>query len=146
RSSFPGNSPRHAGGTAGGLVTRPFVATYRLQFRQGTGFAEATAFVPYFEALGISHLYASPVFAAAEGSTHGYDIVDYNRFEDNLGGEAGFDAMSDALARHDIGLILDFVPNHMGASPKNPWWEDVLRWGFESRCAQIFDLFPDAER
>ncbi|MBB3997339.1 malto-oligosyltrehalose synthase [Aureimonas pseudogalii] len=127
-------------------MSRPLVATYRLQFREGTGFAEAEALVPYLKTLGVSHLYASPIFSASPGSTHGYDVVDYNRFEENLGGDAGFNAMSDKLMAADLGLILDFVPNHMGVSPENLWWEDVLRWGRESRHADTFDISWDAEK
>ncbi|MPZ46795.1 MAG: hypothetical protein GEV05_26110 [Betaproteobacteria bacterium] len=127
-------------------MSKQLVATYRLQFREGTDFEQAEDLVSYLQTLGVSHLYASPVFAAAPGSTHGYDVVDYNRFEEELGGDAGFNAMSDALRGHDLGLILDFVPNHMGVSPKNPWWEDVLRWGSESRYAQTFDISWEAEK
>ena len=127
-------------------MSRPLIATYRLQFREGTGFSEAKDLVPYLKELGASHLYASPVFSASPGSTHGYDVVDYNRFEADLGGDAGFTAMSDALMAADLGLILDFVPNHMGVSQENAWWEDVLRWGRESRYAQTFDISWDEEK
>ena len=122
------------------------VATYRLQFREGTTFETAADLAPYLKKLGISHLYASPIFSASPGSTHGYDVTDYNAFEADLGGDAGFLAMSDALAKHDLGLILDFVPNHMGVSPKNKWWEDVLRWGADSRYADVFDISWVAEK
>ncbi|BCI12819.1 hypothetical protein SEL4551_23160 [Salmonella enterica subsp. enterica serovar 4,[5],12:i:-] len=37
-------------------------ATYRLQFRNGMTFDRAAALVPYLKNLGISHLYASPIF------------------------------------------------------------------------------------
>ncbi|MBB3950656.1 malto-oligosyltrehalose synthase [Aureimonas jatrophae] len=127
-------------------MSRPLVATYRLQFREGTGFAQAQDLVPYLGQLGASHLYASPIFAASAGSTHGYDVVDYNRFEPDLGGDGGFNQMSDALIRADLGLVLDFVPNHMGVSPRNSWWEDVLRWGRESWHAETFDISWDAEK
>ena len=60
-------------------------ATYRLQFNADFGFADAAALAPYLEDLGISHVYASPVFAARPGSTHGYDIVDHNRLNPELG-------------------------------------------------------------
>ncbi|GGE20884.1 malto-oligosyltrehalose synthase [Aureimonas endophytica] len=127
-------------------MNRPLVATYRLQFREGTDFAAASELAPYLKKLGVSHFYASPIFAASPGSTHGYDVVDYNRFEADLGGDPGFTAMSDALTREDLGLILDFVPNHMGVSPENGWWEDVLAWGRESRHATTFDIAWDAEK
>ncbi|HDZ71623.1 MAG TPA: malto-oligosyltrehalose synthase [Aurantimonas coralicida] len=127
-------------------MSRPLVATYRLQFREGTTFETAADLAPYMARLGVSHLYASPIFAASSGSTHGYDVTDYNAFEDDLGGLSGFTAMSDALVASDLALIVDFVPNHMGVSPKNYWWEDVLRWGAESRYAQTFDISWEAEK
>lgn len=127
-------------------MTKPLIATYRLQFREGTGFAEAEALVPYLKALGVSHFYASPIFTAADGSTHGYDVVDYNEFEPALGGEDGFTSLSNALRKAGLGLTMDFVPNHMGVSPKNRWWEDVLAWGAESRFSQTFDISWEAEK
>ncbi|WP_336743411.1 malto-oligosyltrehalose synthase [Aureimonas altamirensis] len=128
------------------MTSRTLSATYRLQFRNGVGFDDARALVPYLTELGISHFYASPVFEASPGSTHGYDVVDYNRFEPELGGDASFDVLSDALRDAGLGLILDFVPNHMGVSPANGWWEDVLRWGSESRHAGTFDISWEAEK
>ncbi len=119
---------------------RPFTATYRLQFREGVGFKEAAGLVPYLRQLGISHLYASPVFEAVPGSTHGYDTANYNRIEAGLGGREGMEEMSAALKKHGLQLILDFVPNHMGASPFNPWWCDVLQWGEQSPHAHHFDI------
>ncbi|KAB0679264.1 malto-oligosyltrehalose synthase [Aureimonas leprariae] len=127
-------------------MNRPLVATYRLQFREGTDFASATELAPYLKKLGVSHFYASPIFAASPGSTHGYDVVDYNRFEADLGGDEGYGKLSDAMNAEDIGIILDFVPNHMGVSPENAWWEDVLAWGRESRYASTFDIAWDAEK
>ena len=127
-------------------MSRTSIATYRLQFREGTSFEAARDLAPYLKTFGVSHLYASPIFAASPGSTHGYDVVDYNRYEADLGGDAAFLAMSDALAARDLGLILDFVPNHMGVSPENAWWEDVLAWGRESRYATTFDIAWDAEK
>ncbi|MBJ3774972.1 malto-oligosyltrehalose synthase [Acuticoccus mangrovi] len=115
-------------------------ATYRLQFRNGVGFAEAAAIVPHLAAAGITHLYASPIFAATTGSTHGYDVVDHNALDPCLGGEAGFDRLADALAAAGMGLILDIVPNHMAASTENPWWRDVLTYGEASAYARHFDI------
>ncbi|SKA30510.1 malto-oligosyltrehalose synthase [Consotaella salsifontis] len=127
-------------------MKRQLVATYRLQFREGTDFESGRQLAPYLKRLGVSHLYASPIFTAAPGSTHGYDVVDYNAFEPALGGNDGFVAMSDALMEADIGLMLDFVPNHMGISPQNVWWEDVLTWGADSRFGDVFDIAWDAEK
>ena len=115
-------------------------ATYRLQFRNGMTFDRATAIVPYLKRLGVSHLYASPIFCATTGSSHGYDVTDFNRIDPALGGEAGFLRLSDALGAHGMGLILDIVPNHMAASVENPWWANVLEWGEASPFARHFDI------
>lgn len=119
-------------------------ATYRLQFHAGFGFPDATAVVPYLAALGISDLYASPILMARPGSTHGYDAIDFNRLNPELGDEAEFDALVAALHAHGMGLILDFVPNHMGVGSDNPWWLDVLEWGQASPYADFFDIDWDA--
>ena len=117
------------------------LATYRFQFTKDFGFDAAAALVPYLKDLGISHLYASPFLKARAGSTHGYDVVDHNAFNPELGGEAAFLRLSDALAQADLGLILDFVPNHMGVHfADNPWWLDTLEWGPKSPYAQSFDI------
>lgn len=125
-------------------VQRPPViprATYRLQFHKGFGFADAAKLVPYLAALGVSHVYASPFLLARPGSTHGYDITDHNRFNPEVGDEAAFNKLSDTLSAHGMGLILDFVPNHMGVGgADNPWWLDVLEWGRHSLFAGFFDI------
>ena len=120
-------------------------ATYRLQFNSRFTFDDAAAIVPYLRDLGISHVYASPFLKARGGSTHGYDIVDHNAFNPELGGEAGFLRMSDALRAAGLGMILDFVPNHMGVGlADNAWWLDVLEWGPKSPHARAFDIAWDA--
>ena len=115
-------------------------ATYRLQFRGDMDFAAAVEIVPYLKQLGISHLYASPIFTATGGSTHGYDVTDHNEIDPVLGGREGFDRLCDALRAAGLGLILDIVPNHMAASMENPWWRDVVEWGAQSRFAGHFDI------
>ncbi len=116
------------------------LATYRLQLRQEFDFAAAAAILPYLRRLGISHLYLSPITAARAGSTHGYDVIDYNVINPELGGEDGFVRLSDAARANGLGIIVDFVPNHMAASTENPWWFDVLRHGRHSRYATYFDI------
>lgn len=122
---------------------RPAVplATYRLQLTKDFTFDDAATLVPYLKELGISHLYASPFLKARPGSTHGYDIVDHNQLNPELGGEEAFARLGAALKQHDLGLILDFVPNHMGVGhADNAWWLDVLEWGKESPHAIAFDI------
>lgn len=116
------------------------VATYRLQFRNGFDFDKAIQVAPYLKALGVSHVYASPIFQARAGSTHGYDVTDHHRPDESLGGRQGFWRFSDELRALGLNLVLDIVPNHMAASPENPWWLDVLRHGSDSAYAGFFDI------
>ncbi|MCL6653205.1 malto-oligosyltrehalose synthase [Agrobacterium rubi] len=115
-------------------------ATYRIQFRNGMTFDRAVALVPYLKQLGISHFYASPIFTATSGSTHGYDVTNANEIDPAIGGRDGFDRLVKALKSEKIGLILDIVPNHMAASLENPWWRDVIEHGEQSAYAHHFDI------
>jgi (1->4)-alpha-D-glucan 1-alpha-D-glucosylmutase len=117
------------------------IATYRVQLTANFDFDKAASIVPYLKALGITHLYASPFMKARKGSSHGYDVVDHTKINPELGGDAGFERLSGVLKQHDIGLILDFVPNHVGVHfADNPWWLDVLEWGPASPHAVSFDI------
>jgi (1->4)-alpha-D-glucan 1-alpha-D-glucosylmutase len=115
-------------------------ATYRLQFNHRFTFQDATALVPYLAALGVSHCYASPLLEANPGSLHGYDISSHNRLNPEIGSWEDFLAFSSALKAHDIKLIVDIVPNHMGIGQSNTWWLDVLENGPASAYARYFDI------
>lgn len=116
-------------------------ATYRLQLHAGFGFEQARAIVPYLADLGITHLYLSPILQAAPGSTHGYDVVDSNHVNIELGGEAGFIALAAAVRAAGMRILLDIVPNHMSiAGTSNAWWMDVLENGPASYYAHFFDV------
>jgi len=103
-------------------------------------FDTAIDFIPCLKSLGISHLYASPIFTATSGSTHGYDVTDCNEIDPAIGGREGFERLSAALKAERLGLILDIVPNHMAASTENAWWADVLKFGADSKYADHFDI------
>jgi (1->4)-alpha-D-glucan 1-alpha-D-glucosylmutase len=120
-------------------MTTP-TATYRLQFRNGMNFDRAAALAGYLSRLGISHLYASPLFTAVLGSTHGYDGCDFESIEPEIGGERGFQSLRQALDSAALELIVDFVPNHMAAADANHWWQAVLEWGAASPYAGFFDI------
>jgi (1->4)-alpha-D-glucan 1-alpha-D-glucosylmutase len=116
-------------------------ATYRVQLHSGFTFDDAANLAEYFAELGISHLYCSPYLQATPGSTHGYDVVDHRRINEDLGGAAGHARMHSALREHGLGQVLDLVPNHMAiVSPYNPWWWDVLENGPASNYASYFDV------
>jgi (1->4)-alpha-D-glucan 1-alpha-D-glucosylmutase len=116
-------------------------ATYRVQFHKDFAFPQGLELVSYLSELGISHLYASPIFRAAPGSQHGYDICDHNELNPELGSRDDFDSMAAELGRHGMEMMLDFVPNHMGiAEASNGWWMDVLENGRSSPFAKFFDI------
>ena len=116
-------------------------ATYRLQLNRDFTFAQAKAIVPYLSALGISHCYLSPCLKARPGSMHGYDIVDHNSFNPEIGSPEDFDRLVTTLHQHGMGLIIDIVPNHMGVmGSDNAWWLDVLENGEASVYADFFDI------
>jgi (1->4)-alpha-D-glucan 1-alpha-D-glucosylmutase len=116
-------------------------ATYRLQLSSALTFADAAALVPYLAELGVSDLYASPIFTARPGSVHGYDVIDHGELNPELGGEAGLELLVEALRAHGLGLLLDLVPNHMCiAGDLNRRWLDVLENGPGAASARFFDI------
>lgn len=129
------------------MSARPVTSTYRLQLRPDSfTLDDARELVGYFDDLGVSHLYLSPVLTAVAGSTHGYDVVDPTSVSAALGGRGALEALSAAVRARGMGLIVDIVPNHMGVSHprQNAWWWDVLRHGRASRYAHFFDIDWDA--
>lgn len=116
-------------------------ATYRVQFNQDFTFDDAIKILPYLSRLGVSHVYCSPILRARPGSMHGYDIVAHDQINPELGGAEGFDRFVQVLRQHEMGLLLDMVPNHMGVlGADNAWWMDVLENGVASAYAQYFDI------
>jgi (1->4)-alpha-D-glucan 1-alpha-D-glucosylmutase len=123
------------------LPSRLPVSTYRLQFNKTFSLDDAARVTPYLSDLGISEIYASPILMAAEGSMHGYDICDHSRINPEIGGSEALERMSGELVSRSMGLILDFVPNHMGINAcANAWWRDVLENGPSSQYARFFDI------
>ncbi len=116
------------------------IATYRIQFNPDFDFDQARAIAPYLSDLGVSDLYASPIFKARTGSTHGYDVVDAAQFNPQLGGETAFNALSAELHHLGLGWVQDIVPNHMAYSSENAFLMDVLETGSASSYADYFDL------
>jgi (1->4)-alpha-D-glucan 1-alpha-D-glucosylmutase len=116
------------------------IATYRLQFNERFRFEDARTLVPYLHQLGISDLYASPIFTVRKKSTHGYDITNPSRLNPELGTEEEFEVLLQELKGYGMGLLLDIVPNHMAAGPENPWWANVLENGQDSPYAAFFDI------
>ncbi|MBS1825681.1 MAG: malto-oligosyltrehalose synthase [Acidobacteria bacterium] len=117
------------------------VTTYRVQLGPHLKFDAAADHAAYISRLGATELYCSPILAASPGSSHGYDTCDHSRINPEWGGDDGFARLCSALRALDLGLVLDFVPNHMGIqADANRWWRDVLENGPSSPYAQYFDI------
>lgn len=123
------------------LLPKIPVSTYRLQFNSQFRFTDAKKIILYLHNLGISDIYASPYFKVKEGSLHGYDIVDYNALNPEIGTEDDYNELINELQKYEMGQILDIVPNHMNiVSKENVWWMDVLENGPSSIYAIFFDI------
>lgn len=126
--------------------------TYRIQLtpdkhgKPGTTFARIIEQLDYLKALGISTLYLSPPFEAREGSEHGYDGIDPTKIRDALGGEGGLRALSQECRKRGLSMMIDWVPNHLAADPKNKFMEDAFEWGEESEFAKFFLINWEKEK
>ena len=116
------------------------LSTYRLQFHSGFRLEDARELVPYLHDLGVSHIYASPFLEARPGSQHGYDIINHEHLNPEIGSDEDLRALVGDLNTHGMSLVLDIVPNHMGVSTSTPWWRDVLQHGRASQYADFFDI------
>ncbi|MDP9148563.1 MAG: malto-oligosyltrehalose synthase [Myxococcota bacterium] len=116
-------------------------STYRIQLSKQFTFRQATERVPYWNALGVTDLYASPLLMSRPGSVHGYDVIDHTRLNPEIGTEDDLRLLHEALAARQMGLLIDIVPNHMCVSTNdNEWWNDVLENGPSSPYAKFFDI------
>src|SRR4029077_11256014 len=121
---------------------------YRLQLRNGFGFAQAAEQAGYLGTLGVTHAYLSPILQANPGSVHGYDVVDHSRVSADLGGEPAFRDMAAEFRRHGLGVVVDVGPNHMARPPPealNRQLWSVLYQGQQSEFAHWFDIDWDAQ-
>jgi (1->4)-alpha-D-glucan 1-alpha-D-glucosylmutase len=115
-------------------------STYRLQLHKGFSFDDAGAIAEYLKALGVTHVYSSPYLQAAPDSTHGYDVVDHRKVNEELGGAEAHERFCKSLGDNGLGQVLDTVPNHMSLGAQNRYWWDVLENGTNSRYASFFDI------
>ncbi len=115
-------------------------ATYRIQFNSNFQFADAEKIVDYLADLGISDIYASPIFKARKGSTHGYDVVDPNQLNPELGNGEAFESLMEKVQGENLGWVQDIVPNHTAYDSENALLMDVLENGAASDYFDYFDI------
>lgn len=113
-------------------------STYRVQLTPAFGFDRLAEIAPYLRDLGVSHVYLSPILQSTPASLHGYDVTDQSRIREEFGGAKGLRRLAETLAAHDLGIVMDIVPNHMNT--ENPRFLEVLRDGPASPYAKWFDL------
>ncbi|TDQ10026.1 malto-oligosyltrehalose synthase [Pedobacter metabolipauper] len=116
------------------------ISTYRIQFNSDFTFADFNKIIPYLNHLGIQTIYASPIFDAVPGSTHGYDGVNPERINPEIGSLDELKRISERLKSLGMQWIQDIVPNHMGFHPHNKWLMDVLKNGEDSPYRNYFDI------
>lgn len=116
------------------------VATYRIQFHKGFTFASANDVVSYLKDLGVSHVYASPMFKAKKGSPHGYDVIDPTEINPELGGQEEWMQLIKKMRKLGLGWIQDIVPNHMAFDSDNQLLMDVFERGEASPFYRFFDI------
>lgn len=121
------------------MITVP-LSTYRIQLRPGFGFSPCREILPYLADLGVSHVYASPIFKARAGSTHGYDVCDHQTLNPELGTPEEFEQLMARCRELGLGWIQDIVPNHMAVSGENGMLVDLLENGDSSRYYTYFDI------
>ncbi len=120
-------------------LRRP-ASTYRLQLHREFRLEDVERILPYLHALGISDAYLSPHLDARPGSTHGYDVFDHGRLNDEIGTDAQYDRLRDQMESLGMGRVLDIVPNHMGIGGFNRFWIDVLETGPQAPAERFFDI------
>jgi len=120
------------------------VSTYRIQFHAGFTFHDLLKWIPYLHELGVKTIYASPIFSAVPGSMHGYDGVNPNQINPEIGTLEQLKAIAKQLSELGMSWIQDIVPNHMAYNHHNAWLMDVLKKGEESAYRRYFDIIsPD---
>jgi len=67
--------------------------------------------------------------------------VDLGRLNLEVGSDEEYREFVKELKKHEMGHLLDIVPNHMSiAGDENSWWMDVLENGPSSTYADFFDI------
>lgn len=88
--------------------------------------------LPYLKTLGVTQLWLSPVFSAAHekffgnGAFHGYWTYDLSRLDATFGSEDDLKKLAQDAEKLGIGIILDFVVNHVGYGSK--WVTERPSW------------------
>jgi glycosidase len=112
----------------------------------GGDFRGVEQHLDYLQQLGVTTLWTTPVYDNDGGTQayHGYSATDLYRTDPHFGSMADLRHLSDALHRRGMKLVLDTVPNHVGAM--HPWAADppMADWFHGTRADHrvASDRFP----
>ena len=94
-------------------------ATYRIQLNSGYTLNHLKSIIPYLHKLGISTIYGAPITTSTKGSTHGYDVINPDISNPEIGTEQQLNDIATQLQEYGMGWLQDIVPNHMAYSMDN---------------------------
>ena len=117
----PGGVPDSLGKLSG--ITYQ-INVYSFADSDGDGWGDLrgiTQHLDYLDELGATALWLSPIQTA--GSYHGYDILDYNAVNPQLGTEEDLQELINKARQRNIGIYLDYVLNHSG---KGDWFNSAI--------------------
>jgi (1->4)-alpha-D-glucan 1-alpha-D-glucosylmutase len=117
-----------------------FSSTYRIQLHKNFTFRDMEQIIDYLKSMGVSAVYAAPMFSATPGSLHGYDVVDSNTINPEIGTAEQFDQLSEKVKSRSMQWLQDIVPNHMAFHPNNFRLMDVFERGDRSEFYRYFDI------
>ena len=105
--------------------------------RHGGDLAGITKNLDYFTELGMTQLWMTPVLEnnQKDSSYHGYAVTDLYRVDARLGSNADYVELSRGARKRGIGIIHDFVPNHIGS--EHPWMYDLPTNDWINRDAEF---------
>ena len=84
---------------------------YRIQFWSGFKFSDLLPLIPFLKKMGVDSIYSSPILKSTTGSTHGYDVTDFQQVNKELGGENDLVKLSHEVHNEGMKWIQDIVPN-----------------------------------
>jgi (1->4)-alpha-D-glucan 1-alpha-D-glucosylmutase len=121
-------------------------STYRVQLHKDFTFKHLRDIVDYLYAIGISTIYASPILRSTPGSQHGYDVVDPQEIDPEIGTIEDLRGLATLLKEKKMSWVQDIVPNHMAFHSENKRLMDVLERGTASGFYRYFDIDWDHSR
>jgi (1->4)-alpha-D-glucan 1-alpha-D-glucosylmutase len=124
------------------MINTP-ASTYRVQLNSEFRLADLERISGYLHELGVTTIYASPLFKALPGSTHGYDVTDPCIISPEIGTLEELKTISSRFQSMGMTWLQDIVPNHMAFSTANNWIHDVLERGKHSEFYEYFDILEN---